>query len=147
MPRFPAGATRGDWQIVSRVNEAGEKRWWLQRQTSAGLWTDYSGPYKQRGAALARYRRMEFYYLMDVRRDPAHVHTFPAPGTVVPAWARYCAECGVYVEPEAANSLYDSSDLDAHLADEFGEDRTTEARWLRETEETRREANWRPGQE
>ena len=96
LPRYPAGMTRAGWQIVKRADG-----WWLQQlQPSSGAWTDYSGPYRQRGSALAKYRRMELYYLMDVRHDVNHVHTFPAPGTVAPAWERYCTECGLLIEPQ-----------------------------------------------
>jgi hypothetical protein len=44
----PAG-----WQVVRR--EAGH---FLQRQREDGTWDDVSGPYRQRGTALAHYRRL-----------------------------------------------------------------------------------------
>ena len=95
MPRFPAGATRDGWQIVRR-----DDGYWLQVQIGASTWQDYSGPYRQRGSALERYRRMELYALMDARHDPHHVHRFPAPGTAAPAYERRCIGCGLTIEEE-----------------------------------------------
>lgn len=85
MSKYPAAMTRDDWQIPKR-NDG----WWLQHRQPDGSWRDFSGPYKQRGSALARYRRMELYWLMDVRHDPSHVHTYPDDE---PAGLRRCSVC------------------------------------------------------
>lgn len=84
--------TRDGWQIVPRLSENGHRQWWLQQRQPNGSWTDYSGPYRQRGSATARYQRMEFSWLMAVRHDPKHIHTWSddAPGF------RRCTVCRIH---------------------------------------------------
>lgn len=56
MPRYAPAPLPDGWQAVRR-----EDGWWLQRRglSSGGraVWSDYSGPYTQRGGAVRRVTR------------------------------------------------------------------------------------------
>lgn len=53
--RQPPGRVGAGWDII-RESEG----WYLRRMTAGGDWEQVSGPYKQRGSALSKYRRMEY---------------------------------------------------------------------------------------
>lgn len=45
-----------------------EGRWHIERRREDGLWEDFAGPYKQRGSANERMRRLQFNALNAARR-------------------------------------------------------------------------------
>jgi hypothetical protein len=52
MPRYSKSQPGDGWQIAER-----EDGIFLQRRRADGTWEDVSGPYRQRGSAMDRYRR------------------------------------------------------------------------------------------
>lgn len=63
MPKYTVKWPPDGWQVAHRtITIDGQEalRWFLQRlRPDDGLWEDFSGPYRQRGGAIARLQRLQ----------------------------------------------------------------------------------------